>query len=86
MNEVMLDIPGITAENIKKKFSSLPSISGEHSLVSLGDEEWNFRLHSYISYFDDKFWCMWSQGVQKEDGRSQHVRYSTSVDGIDWEE
>jgi hypothetical protein len=47
--------------------------------------DWNFRLHSYLAYHDGRFWAMWSHGPRIEDFPSQHVRFSTSQDGLTWE-
>lgn len=50
----------------------------------VADGEWKFRLHSYLQYFDGKYWCMWSHGPKIEDLPTQHVRYATSPDGVNW--
>ena len=45
------------------------------------------NMHSYIVYFDGKFWASWSSGpINAEDSPSQFVRYSTSKDGHHWSE
>jgi hypothetical protein len=43
-----------------------------------------FQLHSYITYFDGKFWCMWSRGPALEDRNGQLIVFSTSQDGRRW--
>ena len=48
--------------------------------------KWNFRLHSYLAYFDGKYWAMWSHGRLVEDHPTQHLRYATSADGLKWSE
>ncbi|MEP7361630.1 MAG: exo-alpha-sialidase [Acidobacteriota bacterium] len=48
--------------------------------------EWQFNLHSYLAYFDGKFWAMWSSGRVDEDSPTQLIRYSTSKDGHTWSE
>src|SRR5215813_5954096 len=48
--------------------------------------EWQFNLHSYITYFDGKFWAIWSSGRVDEDSSSQLIRYATSPDGHTWSE
>lgn len=60
-------------------------ISGEHSIVSRKGG-YKFRLHSYLSYFANKYWCMWSRGLVTEDQGNQCVCYSTSYNGMGWEE
>jgi hypothetical protein len=46
--------------------------------------DWNFRLHSYLAFHAGRFWAMWSHGPRIEDFPSQHVRFSTSQDGLTW--
>lgn len=45
-----------------------------------------FNLHSYIAYFDGKYWVIWSSSPINEDSPGQSIRYSTSRDGHRWEE
>ncbi|MEP7361629.1 MAG: exo-alpha-sialidase [Acidobacteriota bacterium] len=47
---------------------------------------WQFNLHSYITYYDGKFWAIWSSGRVDEDSPSQGIRYATSKDGHSWSE
>ncbi|MEZ6049219.1 MAG: hypothetical protein R3C11_27305 [Planctomycetaceae bacterium] len=58
----------------------------KHAVVSLGDPDWNFRLHNYLAVHDGKYFCFWSHGPVVEDKATQHLRYSTSLDGLKWEE
>jgi hypothetical protein len=67
-------------------FETLPVIDGEHAVVSKGDETWHYRLHTYLAYFEDRYWCMWSHGPIVEDKPTQHIRYATSQDGLKWTE
>ena len=48
--------------------------------------QWNYRLHSYLAYHDGQYWAMWSHGRLVEDHPTQHLRYSTSRDGLRWSE
>ena len=77
-----LDETGTSVEEID--FSTLDTLAGTHSIVSLGDNDWHFRLHSYLVHYDGRYWCMWSHGPVVEDKPTQHVRYATSRDGIKW--
>lgn len=45
-----------------------------------------FNLHSYIAFFDGRFWAVWSSGLKDEDSANQHIRFSTSEDGQTWSE
>ncbi len=47
---------------------------------------WQFNLHSYLSYFDGRFWAIWSSGRVDEDSSSQLIRYASSPDGHNWSE
>lgn len=65
-------------------FETLPAVDGEHAVVSKGDETWHYRLHPYLVFFEDRYWCMWSHGPIVEDKPTQHIRYATSQDGLKW--
>ena len=84
-------------------FSSLPKIPSEHSIVSDVRYAWGRKTnqHNYLSFFDGRFWAMWSDGpglhrsedpikhrdiVPGHDQPGQLVSYSTSEDGINWTE
>jgi hypothetical protein len=47
--------------------------------------QWQFNLHSYITWYDGRFWASWSSGRQDEDSSSQLIRYATSRDGHHWD-
>lgn len=81
----MLDLPGIDDPK-QIDFAALPRIPVKHAVVSASDKEWQFRLHNYLLHHDGKFWAMWSHGPIVEDRATQHVRWSTSSDGLDWSE
>lgn len=65
-------------------FVNLPLIKGEHTVISRGDVAWHYRLHTYLVYYAGKYWCMWSHGPVVEDKPTQHIRFSTSGDGLEW--
>lgn len=65
-------------------FDTLPEVKGDHAVVSRGDETWHYRLHTYLVYFEGRYWCMWSHGPIVEDKPTQHIRYATSSDGLRW--
>lgn len=80
---LMLDLPG-TGTDPHIDFAALPKVGGRHALVSLGDRQWQFRLHNYLAHHDGQFWCFWSHGPVIEDRAGQHLRYATSRDGLSW--
>jgi hypothetical protein len=80
----MLNIPGAGEEAAKIDYAALPVLKGEHAVISQGAAPWVFRLHSYLEYFEGKYWCMWSHGPVVEDKPTQHIRYATSADGLHW--
>jgi hypothetical protein len=82
----MLDLPGIGTATEHIDFKALPVLKGEHGLASKGETPWLFRLHSYLAFYEGKYWCMWSHGPVVEDKPTQHVRYATSADGLLWSE
>lgn len=79
-------------------FDNLPKIPSIHSVVSdvradgITHSTWSdvvggsggVNQHSYLVYYDDKFWVMWSDGPGVEDRVGQVVKYATSPDGIEW--
>lgn len=81
---LMLDLPGTGTDPTAINYGALPVLSGVHSVVTQGDPTWQFRLHNYMTYYEDKFWMMWSHGPSIEDKPTQHVRYATSTDGVTW--
>jgi len=81
---LMMDLPDVGVATDQIDFSKLPVLDGEHAVISRGDSEWHYRLHTYLVYFDGKFWCMWSHGPIVEDKPTQHIRYAVSEDGIHW--
>ncbi len=65
----------------------LPEAKARHSVVFRGKEgQSQFNLHSYLAYFDKKFWAMWSSSRIREEDPDQSLRYATSVDGHHWSE
>ena len=80
----MLDLPGTGQDPAKIDYAQMQVLKGEHALVSHGDTPWKFRLHNYLTYFEGKYWCIWSHGPVIEDNPTQHVRYATSPDGLTW--
>ena len=83
---VLLDLPGTGTDPDRIAYDKLPAVPVTHAVVSAGDEDWKFRLHSYLARHGGKFWCMWSHGPVVEDVPTQHVRYATSDDGLKWSE
>ncbi|MEA1951992.1 MAG: exo-alpha-sialidase, partial [Planctomycetota bacterium] len=80
----MLDIPYMQGDPARIIWSRMPKLKGEWGMVSKGTPEWKFRLHSYLCRHDGKYWAMWSHGPVVEDHPTQHVRYATSADGVNW--
>ena len=82
----ILDLPGTGVDESKIDYAKLPTIKGEHAVISRKDDKLKFQLHNYLLHHDGQFWCMWSQGPPVEDEPSQHVRFATSPDGLKWSE
>jgi len=83
---VLLDLPGSGTDPERIDSAALPRLAGEHVVISPPDDAWKFRLHNYLTHHDGRFWCMWSHGPVVEDVPSQHVRFATSEDGLNWSE
>jgi len=84
LSGLMLDLPGTGTDPTTINYSALPKLQGVHSVIAQGDATWQFRLHNYITWYDEKFWIMWSHGPMIEDKATQHVRFTTSTDGVHW--
>lgn len=82
----MLNLAGTGQDPDAIVFENLPLLKGEHAVVTRGEAPWVFRLHSYLAYFEGRYWCLWSHGPKVEDRPTQHVRYTTSGDGLKWSE
>lgn len=82
----MLNLPGTGQDPERIDFRNMPILRGEQSIVSHGNAPWPFRNHAYVTWFDGRFWSMWSHGLRQEDYPSQHIRYSVSTDGRVWSE
>lgn len=79
-------------------FDLLPKIPYEHAVVSnvQGDndsQEYTFsghtlkggvNQHNYLTFHENKYWLMWSDGPGVEDRVGQVVKYATSQDGLEW--
>src|SRR5580704_17985401 len=65
----------------------LPQAKGGHTVAFRGKEGVSgFNLHSYLAYFDGRFWAAWSSSKVGEDDLNQRVLYATSFDGHLWSE
>jgi hypothetical protein len=58
------------------------NVTGTVYLAQAG--QWQFNLHSYIAWYEGKFWAIWSTGRVNEDSGQQRIDYATSVDGHHW--
>jgi len=66
-------------------FSELPRLPGELITVFRAVEhEAGFNMHPYLAHFGGRFWAMWSSNRIRDLQAGQHVRYSTSQDGVNW--
>jgi len=81
---LMLDLITTGTDPSRIEYATLPRLAGQHGVVSLGDPEWQFRLHNYLAHFAGRFWCFWSHGPVIEDQARQHLQFATSDDGITW--
>jgi hypothetical protein len=65
-------------------FLQLPSLKGEHVVVSDVKPANGVNQHNYLTFFEGQYWLMWSDGPGREDRVGQRVKYATSVDGLKW--
>ncbi len=72
-------------DNLLAAPDELPMLPGQTATVFRAEEkQWQFNLHSFITFYAGKFWAIWSSGRIDEDSSSQFIRFATSVDGIRW--
>lgn len=65
--------------------ATLPEVAGRHVVAFRGAAgESGFNLHSYLAWFDGRFWLCWSSSQVNEEDPDQHILYATSVDGRTW--
>lgn len=68
-------------------YDLLPRIPNqEQAIISDVRNVDGVNQHGYLHFYDGKFWAMWSDGPGVEDRVGQRVAYSTSEDGLNWEE
>lgn len=84
--DIVLRLDGADTDPAKIDHAKLPILKGTHAVINPTDATWKFQLHNYLLHHEGRFWCMWSQGPPIEDEPTQHIRYSTSKDGLKWSE
>ncbi len=76
-------------------FDRLPHVASQHALVSdvrpeanpptaIDKKKGGVNQHNYLTFYDGKFWAMWSDGPGIEDRVGQRVRFATSSDALHW--
>lgn len=83
---VVLKLDGKPTDPATIDFDALPRLEGEHAVVCPTTDELKFQLHDYLTYYDGKYWCLFSHGPEVEDWPTQFVSYCTSDDGLHWSE
>jgi hypothetical protein len=67
-------------------FSLLPRIPSKHAVVNDARPHDGVNQHNYLTYYDGRYWAMWSDGPAVEDMAGQRVKYATSEDALVWSE
>jgi hypothetical protein len=67
-------------------FFQLPRIKSQHVVVSNVKASDGVNQHNYLTFYQGKYWLMWSDGPGVEDRVGQRVAYATSADGLSWTE
>jgi hypothetical protein len=83
---LMLQGPGIPADTHAIDFENLPRVPLEHVIVSDARPHKGVNQHNYLTFYDGKYWVMWSDGPGIEDRVGQRVSFATSPDGLEWSE
>ena len=83
----MLEVPALKIGEKNTDFSQLPRLPLETVTIYRGIEgESGFNMHPYLTHYEGRFYAMWSSNRVRDLQPGQHVRYSTSKDGIHWPE
>ncbi|MEW4564464.1 exo-alpha-sialidase [Bremerella sp. JC770] len=67
-------------------FHKLPRIPSQHVVISDVRKSNGVHQHNYLTFYDGRYWAMWSDGPAVEDRVGQRVSYATSKDGLEWSE
>ncbi|MBS1824623.1 MAG: alpha/beta fold hydrolase [Acidobacteria bacterium] len=64
---------------------ALPRVPVETVTIYRGVEaKTGFNMHPYVTWFDGRFWAIWSCNKIRDLQSGQYVRYATSKDGVKW--
>ena len=81
----MFAVPDVDLTDGTLDFSRLPRVTSKMITIFRGVEHSaGFNMHPYLTYFDGRFWAMWSCNRIRDLQAGQHVRYATSADGTHW--
>lgn len=56
----------------------------ERSMIYVPDTSWFYNHHASITFFENKFVAIWSDGMKDEDKPGQRVVFATSTDFFHW--
>ncbi|MBA2114132.1 exo-alpha-sialidase [Bremerella alba] len=65
-------------------FDNLPKIPSQHVVISDVRKSSGVNQHNYLTFYDNNYWAMWSDGPAVEDRVGQRVSFAISKNGIDW--
>jgi len=85
-SRIMLAGDWVPADPHTIDFANLPRVPVEHAIVSDVHAQKGVNQHNYLIHHEGRFWAMWSDGPRVEDMVGQVVKYSTSPDGLKWDE
>ncbi|RKR84542.1 BNR repeat protein [Mucilaginibacter gracilis] len=64
--------------------AGLPQLQIERSMIYTPGNSWLYNHHPAISYFNHKYYALWSNGIKDEDSPGQRVVYAVSADFVHW--
>jgi hypothetical protein len=85
-SRIMLQGDWVPADPHTIDFANLPRVPVQHVIVSDAHGRNGVNQHNYLIHHEGRFWAMWSDGPRVEDMVGQVVKYSTSPDGLKWDE
>lgn len=63
-----------------------PKIDAERAVIYMPNGTWSYTHHPSVTYFQGRFYVVYSNGMQGEDEPGQRIMYATSSDLIHWSE
>ncbi len=84
LSKVMLAADWVPENSHDINFDSLPKVPSQHVVINDVKPVDGVNQHNYLIFYNNKYWCMWSDGPGVEDRVGQRVKFATSTDCLQW--